>query len=98
MNYPGNVRELRNIIERLIVQSHSDEITLSDTFEALGIISIKTAADEISLETQIQKDMSLKEIMNQYENKVIKEYMKVYGSAAAVAKKLKTDRTTISRK
>ena len=42
--------------------------------------------------------MSLKEIMNQYENKVIKEYMKVYGSAAAVAKKLKTDRTTISRK
>ena len=29
-NYPGNIRELKNIIERLIVMAEGDEITLAD--------------------------------------------------------------------
>lgn len=96
--YPGNVRELRNIIERLIVQSPGEEITLKDTFEAFGLLKIKTTTSDISLEMQSQKDISLKEIMDRYESRVLSEYLKIYGNATEIAKKLQADRTTISRK
>ena len=34
----------------------------------------------------------------EYEKAILTEYMKIYGSGTAVAKKLKADQSTISRK
>ncbi len=97
-DYPGNVRELRNIVERLMIQSQGDAITLKDAFETFDVLKVETKTTDISVDMETMKEASLKEIMAAYESKVLGEYMKVYGSAAAVAQKLKTDRTTISRK
>ena len=96
--YPGNIRELKNIIERLILQSSGEEITLKDTFEAFGLLKIQATDADTTLDIQTDDNISLKELMNQYESKILSEYVKRYANATEIAKKLQTDRTTISRK
>lgn len=97
-DYPGNVRELRNIIERLIIQSATDKITVKDAYEAFGLFKTPPADIGSELDIDSLRGSSLKEIMAQYEKKVLTEYLKIYGSRAVVAEKLKTDQSTLSRK
>ena len=97
-DYPGNVRELRNIVERLIIQSSGDRITLRDAYEALGIIKVNVRGNDISVNFENIMDASLKDMVAEYEKAILTEYMKIYGSGTAVAKKLKADQSTISRK
>lgn len=97
-DYPGNVRELKNMVERLIVQSSKDKITLKDAYEAFGCLKIESRGIDINLDLETRKDASLKELVAKYEESIILEYLKIYGSMSAVAQKLKTDRTTIARK
>jgi two-component system nitrogen regulation response regulator NtrX len=41
-DYPGNVRELRNLIEKLVIFSTSNEIGLSDIYNIFSSDKIKT--------------------------------------------------------
>lgn len=97
-DYPGNVRELRNIVERLIVQSLGDRITIQEAYEALGILKINAKGNDITVNLESMADSSLKEMVAEYEKALLTEYVKIYGSGTAVAKKLKTDQSTVSRK
>lgn len=94
--YSGNVRELKNIVERLVVQSHDDMINIKDVLEAFGVL--KMSIDDLPLLIDVENATSLKEIMDKYERQVLSEYLKAYGNPSEIAKKLNTDRTTISRK
>ena len=50
-DYPGNVRELRNIIERAVIQATTPEIQMSHLmWSCQGAISLTTTAFEISLD------------------------------------------------
>lgn len=98
-DYPGNVRELSNITERLVVQTAGDEITLEDAYEALGLLKLMpTSQTEPLLKGKDNGELSLKEIIGEYEKSILQAYVKIYGNGTAVAKKLKTDQSTISRK
>lgn len=96
--YPGNVRELSNVIERLIVQSTEDIITLKDSYEALGLLKFENGEKEDSINLKEMQGESLKQIMAKYESRILGEYMKIYKNGVTVAEKLKTDQSTISRK
>jgi len=96
-HYPGNIRELQNILERLYLKSGPGEILLSDVFEAF--FSEGLTADAISgFELDTIQDKSLKQIVNDYEREVLKRFLKVYEKPEEVARKLHVDRSTISRK
>lgn len=71
-NYPGNIRELKNIIERLIVMAEGDEITLADA-EKYSIFS--NLREEV-VEVFYDKDMSLKEVRIIAEKRHIIEILK----------------------
>jgi TyrR family helix-turn-helix protein/PAS domain S-box-containing protein len=95
--YPGNIRELQNLMERLYLQSGPDEITLNEAFEAF--FNRRIPNEEItSYKLDDMQDKSLKEIVGDYEKEVLKRYLDTYGKADDVAQKLKIDRSTISRK
>lgn len=99
-HYPGNVRELRNIVERTMILSRNDEIQLIDAYEAFGVFvdkNDKTNRND-KLNLSATPNMSLKDMLEEYEKQILSEYMDIYGCGTKIAKKLKTDQSTISRK
>lgn len=121
-NYPGNVRELQNVIERAIIMSNGRVITRDDLEKAFGTPQTESsdigspangsagafpaqtaegfpdpavsAANDLSRNT----GLSLKELTARYEKEVLRACYQKYGSGVKVAKALKTDQSTISRK
>lgn len=97
LEFPGNVRELHNLMERIVLQSKSNLITLGDVFtihnnhEALE----EDESDELLTQTE---DLPLKTILDKYERKVLKQYIDRYGKTAVIAERLGIDRSTFTRK
>lgn len=95
MEYPGNVRQLKNLVERLILQSMSDEITLDDVLDICGF---RTKISQEQAGHNIDMEKSLRELMEEYEKEVITEYIHLYGRTQTAANKMKIDRSTLTRK
>lgn len=72
--YPGNVRELENIIERAVVLSKKGVITTSDL-----PIHVRTAANEVELSAQNLKG-TLNETLDTVERGIILEALKASGN------------------
>lgn len=90
--WPGNIRQLRNVIERLLVMSSQEEIQLSDLPQ-----KILDEVEEQGVLGNIQ-DMSLKDALGQLENKMIKSAYEKYGNVRDAAKSLGIDPSTFVRK
>lgn len=90
-SWPGNIRELENIIERLIIID--DEPIISDR----RISACLFAGQQINLEATATS-LSLKERIEQYEKSILEEAAKKYGSSYAIAEALNSSQSTIARK
>ena len=88
--WPGNIRELQNIVERLVITTSADTITESDIF-----IFIKEAAEK---STVPQLDTSLSAALEATEKKILQEAVNRYGSTRAIAKVLRISQPTVVRK
>ena len=98
-DFPGNVRELRNIVERLMIQSSGNMITLRDAYESIDRYAGEDPSGAMaSLVINNNAGLSLKEIMENYEKAILQEYIKIYKNGSELARQLKTDQSTISRK
>lgn len=98
-NFPGNVRELRNIVERMIIQSAGDIITLRDAYESMDHASEEDSGGVMaSFMFNNNEGLSLKQIMDNYEKALLQEYIKIYKTGSELARQFKTDQSTISRK
>ncbi len=92
--WPGNVREVRNLVERLLVFSNTEQIGLCDLPpETLG-----GSAGERPPLPRLEECMSLKEAVRRYERKLIEEALQRQGKVAEAAKMLQIDPTTLTRK
>jgi len=92
-DFPGNIRELANLIERLIVISEEDCIEVRDLPGEVVRLPVKDA-----FFFNLPDDISLKEALDRYERFVIEKSMNKYGSQRKAAKILRVDHATISRK
>lgn len=90
--WPGNIRELRNMIERLIVSYDGEYITARQVKNLL-FSGRKEKGDPV-----IEERASLNELMDEYERELLISYLEKYSTAAEVARKLDVDKSTISRK
>lgn len=90
--WPGNIRELRNMMERLVVLNESGEITLADVQQTLNIesdilMNIELKGLSLSLEKErLEKERILEMLHNTFGNKSI------------TAKKLGMSRATLYKK
>ena len=77
-NYPGNIRELKNIIERLVVLSDngyiSEECLPPDIMHAASKVEISVQEES----GMVAKDLSLKELRSDIEKKYIVNLMQKY--------------------
>lgn len=88
-SFQGNVRELQNIIERILVLSDSDNIH-EDQVENIGL--------GLNIEEPPMGDASLKEMLQNHEKRILKKYLSEYKTEESMASALKTSQSTISRK
>jgi DNA-binding NtrC family response regulator len=86
-DYPGNVRELRNLIERLYVLVPGETIELADLPHRFreGLVSIPSAGD-------------LRTLLREYERRLIEAALREHGTTYAAAAALGVNQSTIVRK
>ena len=93
-DFPGNIRELANLTERLVVVSEKDRIEMADL---PGIISDGEAKDVLDV-SFVPEGIPLKEAVRSYENSIIERTIKKHGSQREAAKALRMNQGSISRK
>ncbi len=88
--YPGNVRELINIVERIVIMSEGDEVILSDLPSEL------TGKNALNYEQL--KGRNLKEAVGMFESEFIKKTLRNYNTISSAAKELRVHPSTLLRK
>jgi PAS domain S-box-containing protein len=90
--FPGNVRELANLTEQLVVLTPHDKIGPADL-----PIAIRTPeADPYLLESKNEWELSA--VVRKVEKRIIEKALKQCGSQRKAARLLKIDHSTLSRK
>jgi sigma-54-dependent transcriptional activator len=102
-NWPGNIREIRNLIEHLVVVSKEDEISVENLPNYIANEFIKKIEiDKMELLCtccfQIYARMGLKEATEQFQKDVINFLIEKGNSKSKVAKLLNVNPSTITRK
>lgn len=90
-SWPGNIRELKNIIERLVIVSDQNAIISGEQIAIL--LNFEPYYAEF-----MNKEMGLREIVASVEKKTIEKALATYGSTRKVAKVLKIDQSTVVKK
>ena len=102
--WPGNIRELENMVQRLIISAKGDSITLMDVMRdshgelfhgTVGQV-LPDMGDESDLSTE--KELDLQQAVEEYEKGLIRYACEKYGSTRKAAKALGISQTQIVRK
>ncbi|MBP2657081.1 MAG: norR 15 [Firmicutes bacterium] len=91
-SWPGNIREMQNVIERLVIVSDQDTIIAK---EQIGIL---LNIHPTYMPELVSNEMGLKDIVENIERQTIKKALARYGSTRKVAKILKIDQSTVVKK
>lgn len=94
-HYPGNVRELMNICERLVVMSESPRIGIEDLPTAITSHLPPQIACGMDM---MQGSETLPQVMAAVEQRILNEALTKYGTQAKAAKALGINQSTIARK
>lgn len=87
--WPGNIRELENLIQHLVIMSSNEEILTKDLPAKIYSINSDIQYDES------QKDFDL--LIVQYERKLLQDALKSHTSSYKIAKHLNISQTKASR-
>ena len=93
-SYPGNVRELMNICERVVVMSETELIDLSD----LPLEIVGRDEDFVAAQTGWCEGVGLQQVMNQVEHRILSQVMEKYFNQVDMAEALGVTQATIARK
>lgn len=89
-DWPGNIRELENVIERTLVTNPGDVIT--------DVILPDSNKSDTKLSPSTLSDMGLKEAVEYLESQMIKHALSTYGTTRKAAQVLGVSQPTIVRK
>lgn len=92
--YAGNVRELMNICERLVVMSEGKRIDLADLPGSI----LEKDREGFSLEGRLMEGRTWKEMTDAFEQAVLKRAAEQFGNQESMASALGVDQSTIARK
>lgn len=92
-NWPGNIRELENILERIMISFDGETITKFQVEKAIGIQENPVLHEEITF-----GENSIQEMLDSYEKQILEEALAKYGRASDVARALRINKSTLSRR
>jgi PAS domain S-box-containing protein len=92
-SYPGNVRQLLNILEQLVVMSDRDSIDLEDLPQEFKAVPLSTATQD-----DLRGSLNLKKTLECVEKQIIQDALKHHPTEVAAARALGVHTTTLWRK
>jgi transcriptional regulator with PAS, ATPase and Fis domain len=95
MNYswPGNIRELENVIEQMLVMTEDEEINIGHLPANMLHRSVLVAGD-----TMVESNISLDKAVENLEMQMVQHAMKIHGSTRKAASALKISQSALMRK
>ncbi|MDT8901476.1 sigma-54 interaction domain-containing protein [Anaeroselena agilis] len=90
-SWPGNIRELQNIVERLVIVAEPAAVIGGEQLAPL--LNVYPGSGE-----PMTREAGLKEIVANIEKKTLERVLGLYGSTRKAAKVLKVDQSTIVKK
>jgi len=97
-DWPGNVREIRNTIERLVVTSTNDIITFRDLPDDIRNLDAITASVESNAPHPPERTGPLKRSIEEFEKTLIQRSLERHGNLVDAARDLHIDISTLTRK
>jgi len=94
-HYPGNVRELMNICERLVVMSDTEMIDVDDLPQD---VVARTGGRSCLVDSRWANEMSMVQILESVEKSVLSEASKKYRKQQDLAEALGMSQPTVARK
>jgi DNA-binding NtrC family response regulator len=95
--WPGNIRELKNLVQRLLILSQDEEITEAEAAAALGAAPVPEAAGEATPSALYA--LPLRDARDQFEKTYLEHHLKrAGGNVAEVAEVAGLERTHLYRK
>lgn len=96
--WPGNIRELRNLVQRLLILGTETEVSLDETEEAVGA-RIPLFSQEIGQIPESLFDLPLRQAREQFEHDyLIYQLKQADGNVSKLADQVKMERTHLYRK
>jgi len=93
-SWPGNIRELKNLVQRLLILGNSESIELEEVETALGEHPGEERSDSL-----YNFDLPLRDARERYERAYLEHQLKLYnGSVSKIAKIVGMERTHLYRK
>ena len=97
-DWPGNIRELENVTQRLIIGCKGDTITILDVMRELHGNVMETISIDIDKEQIDNGEMDLASVVDNFEKNIIKYACEKYGSTRKAAKAINISQTQLVRK
>ncbi|WP_137743795.1 sigma-54 interaction domain-containing protein [Robertmurraya siralis] len=91
-DWPGNIRELRNLMERLVVLNESGEITETDLYQVLHV----GKEPSVHLDFQVASLAAEKEKLEK--ERILETLQSTFGNKSITAKRLGMSRATLYKK
>lgn len=97
--WPGNIRELENVVQRLMISAKGEQITLLDVMRELHAeVFENTGMDPAAAAEQEGQNLNLEKMVENFERNIIKHACDKYGSTRKVAKAIGISQTQLVRK
>jgi len=94
--WPGNIRELKNVIERIAIMTEYPVITGVEVMNYLPSVPVDAAAEQVLPEIE---ERSLRQLIDSYEESILlREFSRHKGNVSKLAASLKVDRANLHRK
>ncbi len=94
-DWPGNIRELRNVVDQLMIYSSTNQVSVADLPDELLNCSSKRVKEK---DASLPDVLPLKIAVQRFEKKLIEEALEKHVKASDAAKALGIDPTTLIRK
>ncbi|MBR5229494.1 MAG: sigma-54-dependent Fis family transcriptional regulator [Firmicutes bacterium] len=101
MQWPGNIRELENAVQRLIISSKTEDITLIDVMRETHsevFIGSPFTMENMADEVEPGPELDLQTVVDEYEKGLIRYACEKYGSTRKTAKAIGISQTQLVRK
>lgn len=90
--WPGNIRELENILERIMISFDGEVITKAQVERVIGVSS------ESDLDMEAIEGKSMTQLLEDYEKHILEEMLSKHKRASEVGRQLKMNKSTLSRR